>query len=190
MFIIIKTSFSVSKLVTRRPKMTRQLVGNVNSTPVAEKVVTPGTVHFIATVDSLYGSEACRTLLNFQTSIIKLIRYTLTAKMCKVSAFYAELFRAGWTGCEAIHCVLEGDYGVAVWCGTPLSTGGELCGVLSIFFCEKLSKLRVLYLFNVGFVEFSCAFLLHTVNVHNLALLQLCNNVVHCAISAKLMIAA
>jgi hypothetical protein len=80
MFIfIIKTSFSVSKLVTRRPKMTRQLVGNVNSTPVAEKVVTPGTVHFIAAVDSLYGCEACRTLLNFQTSIIKLIRYTLTA---------------------------------------------------------------------------------------------------------------
>ena len=87
MFIIIKTSFSVSKLVTRRPKMTRQLVGNVNSTPVAEKVVTPGTVHFIAAVDSLYGCEASRTHLNFQTSIIKLTRYTLTAKMCKVSAF-------------------------------------------------------------------------------------------------------
>ena len=64
MFIIIKTSFSVSKLVTRRPKMTRQIVSNVNSTPVAEKVVTPGTVHFIAAIDSLYGCEASWTLLN------------------------------------------------------------------------------------------------------------------------------
>jgi hypothetical protein len=55
---------SVSILVTGRPKMSPQILSNVNSTPVAEEVVTPGTVHFIAAVDSLYGCETSWTLLN------------------------------------------------------------------------------------------------------------------------------
>jgi hypothetical protein len=78
---------------------------------------------------------------------------------------------------------------VAVWCGTPLSIGGELCGVLSILARKKLSELWVLYLFYVDMVEFICAFLLHTVDIHDLALFQLCYNVVHRAISTKLVIA-
>ena len=109
--------------------------------------------------------------------------------MCKVPAFHTELSRAGWAVCEAIYCVLSGDYCVAVWGGTPLSIGGELLGVFSVLACKKLNQLWVLYLRNVGLMEFISTFLLHTVNVHDPALLQLCNDVVHRAISAKVMIA-
>ena len=64
-----------------------------------------------------------------------------------------------------------------------------MSGIRSILAREKLSELWVLYLFYVDMVEFICAFLLHTVDIHDLALFQLCNNVVHRAISTKLVIA-
>jgi len=62
--MIVSSRLSVSILVTSRPKMTHLILGNINSTPVAEVVVAPGTEHFITAVDSLYGCEASRTLLN------------------------------------------------------------------------------------------------------------------------------
>jgi len=109
--------------------------------------------------------------------------------MCKVTAFHTELSRAGWAVCEAINCVLSGDYCVAVWGGTPLSIGGELLGVFSVLACKKLNQLWVFYQLNVGMIEFISTFLLHTINVHDPALLELCNDVVHRAISAKVMTA-